>query len=310
MDFWANVELQNMWTGESLQSGDYECKLEQFIMPNNVESFNVLDLHTNKSVGFIEVVMQLTDARKAVHTYSNVFHLPHRNWKVAEVISWINDTVRNTWADMYTYPIGGRSAFGDLLVDYLCTGEVVQSSEFVQWNTHPDRAEVVAHKVAEMFSVYKRPSSLGSLSKLWLLVSAPLRVFLGDRLSGFIAPPPVANDNASYIERTCVWHVDFGTKTHPFIHFTKSTVPGPITSIVVRSNIVVGEEDLNELCRCIVPENEYSAIQLGLSTGTVWKRVKASASLKAIHLVVTADDGRRMPFTGGVLYYLLHFRPC
>ena len=59
IDFWANAELQNGWTGESLQNGAYECKLEQFIMPNNVESFNVLELHSNKSIGFIRIVMEI-----------------------------------------------------------------------------------------------------------------------------------------------------------------------------------------------------------------------------------------------------------
>ena len=309
MDFWANAELQSDWAGESLQNGAYECKLEQFLMPNNVKSFNVLDLHTNKSIGFIEIVMEVKKS-KNVHMYRNTFHMPHRNWKVSEVVDWVNCTVRNTWADIYTIPTH-TNPFGDLLVNKLCTGEVVESSEFVQWNTHPESASKHITMLTELFAAYKRPFVInGSLSHIWILISNPLRDFLGTTLNGFILPPPEENSTTPVIHSTCIWHIDCEAKTHPFISFTKSTVPGPITSIVVRSNLVVGENDLNEVCSCIVPDDEHTAIELGLSTGAVWKRVKAYASLKAIHLVVSADDGRLMPFKGGVVYYLFYFRPC
>ena len=312
MDFWANAELLEGWSGESIQNGDYECKLEQFIMPNNVESFNVLDLHTNKSVGFIRIVMEVKKKSSVGHFYSDEYHMPHKNYTVAQAVDWINFTIKDTWANKYTES-QRTNAFGEFLVEKLCTGEVVPSSEYVQWTTHDlYSANFKAVHLQSLFKITKRSFVVaGKLHHLWLLLSNPLRDYLGGKLSGFIEPPPTsnANDNQT-IPTTAVWELDYSTKAHPSISFTRSTVPGPITTLAVQTNIIEGADTLNELCTCIIPPEQHAVIQLGLATGAVWKRVRSNATLKAIHFVITTGDGRPMPFKGGVIYYLLYFRPC
>ena len=310
MDFWANAELLEGWNGESIQNGDYECKLEQFIMPNNVESFNVLDLHTNKSVGFIRIVMEVKKKNSVGHLYSNEFHMPHKNYTVAQAVDWINFTIKDTWANIYTES-QRTNAFGEFLVDKLCTGEIVQSSEYVRWNTHPPTAEFETIHLRRLFKITKRKFVVaGKLTHLWLLLSDPLRDYLGGKMDGFINPPPTINTNNEMISSTAVWELDCAVKERPFISFTRSTVPGPIATLAVQTNIIEGADTLNELCTCIIPPEQHAVIQLGLATGAVWKRVRSNATLKAIHFVITTGDGRRMPFKGGVIYYLLYFRPC
>ena len=305
VDFWTNVQHLRGWNGESIDSGKWECKIEQFLMPNNVESFNTFGLAENKSTAYINVVMETKrdDAKTILHRDS--YTRPHRNWKVRDAVEWVNVTIRNTWSNKYTRPNGGRNVFGEFLVEHLCTGEVDSRSEFVQWNTHPQSADVYAEALGHKFEAYKRtPLNLGHFSKMWILGSDSLASFLGGELSKRLPYPWVESiaENSK-----CVWMFDINSKMgHPFVHFTKSTVPGLITSLVVKTNIINGQDELNELCRCAVPTGEQSCIDLGYGTGAAWKTLKSSASLQALHLVVNADDGRRLPFKGGIIYYLLH----
>ena len=124
--FTASVEhiagIDEHKIGGQLALGGYkkwEVALIDFCMPNNLETFQSIDLTTNRSMAILEMKMEyILNGSKGSHTFKP-HYLPHSKWSIPSVVKHINAVIKSMWLEICP-PLKGVNAGGDFFLQHFC----------------------------------------------------------------------------------------------------------------------------------------------------------------------------------------------
>ena len=184
--------------------GNWEVLLQEFDMPNYMETFQTFDLESNRSLGIFDVNLDLMPNQTEGPPVSLWFrfYLPHRHWCVRDLLKYVNGIIRCEWSRHICPPVGGKNIVGEYVVDYMCTAQVDEKSGFVEISTHPELSGNFIKEFSNLLNMYADlvPGHTVKALLMDVCFSDELCAYLG---GPFVGLAKKSNTRRALVQRWC-----------------------------------------------------------------------------------------------------------
>ena len=244
--------------------GIWEVSLQEFDMPNYMETFQTFDLESNRSLGvfYVNVDLMLDQTEGPPVCLWFRFYLPHRHWCVRDLLKYVNETMCE-WSRHICPHVGGKNIVGEYVVDYMCTAQVDEQSGFVEISTHPELSGNFIKEFSNLLNMY------ADLVPGHTVKALLMDVCFSDELCAYLGGPFVGLEKIKHTPRVgtkVVWEIDFAADKWPLAKCQKTILPGRFSSLIVKCNLVGNDNNkLGDLAHCLIPVDEGDSV--GLSFG-------------------------------------------
>ena len=297
--------------GEALDLSGYaewEVGVEQLSAPNNVETFQSIDV-ANRSVGFFRMSFNLKNG--GVYWFP-VCHLPHKRYSARTVLAEVELQMRKQWLITHN-TWRGVNVVGDLFISTMFT-PVVSMEGFV--DLLPTRCD---HKpFASMFRTMCKDLPglvVDDISHCRVSFSTDLKEFLGPMRSD-----PTWNPGQCYPNKP----TEFYGVVMDEIVFERSVddekAPGLMGTVAAGENVQslvhlitdmvppsgIGKT-MGSIATCRIPVAEGESVQL--QPGSVrWVDLKKKSQLASFRLSIVDSKWRLVSYKGGNIATVLRIR--